>query len=285
MNTLKRFTLGLLVLALSSSIYFLFVSDKKMKQSLLRPTLEAMGSQLFAAVQDDEEKKVLKEEFDKFIVKAENEEIPPEEIEKVAAKILNFGTRDTVISSRAAKNIFALSSDYAIMQPFMMPEATTFVDDGELPGARDSQPPPIKSPPSERMRKRDMGKKELAERLKNLHQFQIILKQYAQSDTSLQPLRGRIFFQADSGLQVVIDANVKQIPEMHKRLEIQRHIRELEREKLLRWQKHNNFVANSQIKVWDSKQDSAYQEKVKLIEEKMKKLEALDSLDIHIQLK
>ena len=56
MHWLQKSAMAFFVLSLSSLIFFILISDRQTRNSVLRPTLEALGEQLFAAVGDDVDK-------------------------------------------------------------------------------------------------------------------------------------------------------------------------------------------------------------------------------------
>lgn len=222
MQFVKRAALAVLVLVISSAIYMVMVDSKGLKKSVLRPTLETLGTQLFAAVRDDSEKKVLKKEYEDFVTQAEQNEIPPAQIEKIAANILNLSSQDTLVSSKDA------------MAMILLPPAGLGPSDSRRDGGQPPPPPPrgfYGSGPE------PANPQELAERLQHLQSFNNEWKKIVKRDRRYPNYRGSIAFSADSGLRVVVNSEIQQLVKEREWAEMERGLRELEKNRLLHWQK------------------------------------------------
>ena len=109
MTLVKKIGFALLVFFMSVGIFFLLSNNEQIKTNILRTSLELFGKELLAMVPEGNEKDLLVDRYNQFINKAENDEIPPEKIEKVAATILNLANQDSVISAEKAIDALELS--------------------------------------------------------------------------------------------------------------------------------------------------------------------------------
>lgn len=202
MHWLQKGATLVLVLGISTLIFFLLTSDKQMRQSVLRPTLEALGEQLFAAVRDDGEKEQLEENYRDFMRSAEEQSIDSDAVEKVAAQILNLSGRDSVISARDALELLAHADESAEAAAAGEGIAAT-APRALRPGSGFSI---AKSPnPS-------WSKADLAERLKAMQEFQRLLEVLARdSEEQHQLLRQYRFQPTDSGLRVMVDVDLREL--------------------------------------------------------------------------
>ncbi len=227
MPFLRKIATGLLVIVISSVIFFLLVSDRKTKKEVLRPTLEALGEKLFAAVQPDSAKDDLQRDYQDFVKQAEAKEIKPEEIEKIAADILNLSIRDSMISSKDARKILAFREKTPPL-PLSHDDMT----------ARDPSAPKT-VPWGKRLKPPlyEMNEEELAERLQKMHEVERKLQHITiniKREKNALP-HDYLVFKADSGLVVKVDMEVKKLLQEKDRL-LAQQLSELEKKKWLQWQ-------------------------------------------------
>jgi len=223
MQILRKIMFAGLVLALSTAIYALLVDLRGIKRSVLRPTLDELGARLYAAVAEDAEKEALKHRYDEFVRKAERQEIPPPQIERVAADILNLSAADSVVSSREALSLLFMPPPASAAEPVEKPV------DGPPPGADIHIH--INAPPPERV---DVD--ELAERLQRLQTFHDEYKKWAHKDRAYRALRSSFAFTADSGLRVMVNPKLKAIMDRSSFEVMNRELALLESKQLLVWQ-------------------------------------------------
>lgn len=227
MRWLQKMAMAFFVITLSSVIFLVLISDKQTRQQVLRPTLEALGEQLFAAVRDDVEKEQLEAQYQAFVQHAEEQKIAPESVEKVAADILNLSSRDSMISSREA---------LALLEEAQRPAAATA--DVISPEKHEGVDVITRSPEGLFIRKialTDWSKEEMAARLKAMQEFQKHMdhlnRTVARSKESGQPYR---FQYSDSGLKVLVDVRLMQSLHQRDSLFVDR-LRDMERKQWLRW--------------------------------------------------
>ncbi len=222
MEILKKISFALLVLVISAGIFFLLVKDEQVKKDILRKSLDLFGDQLLAMVPDGEQKAALEKRYQEFLNKADKNEIPTKDIEKVAANILNLTTQDTLISAETAMNVLAV---------IHMDTMANSEDDknNAIP-----KPPLLKTTNDQLV----VERRTLAKKLQQLQKFKKQLDIVCQMDSSLDSLRTRVVFLADSGLKAAISINFKDAFDPHHSLEITKEIEQLEKEKMLEW--HEN---------------------------------------------
>jgi hypothetical protein len=225
MLIVKRIGLGVLVLWLSTAIYLLLVDGRRIKKSLLRPTLEGLGKQLFAAVAEDDEKAKLKEQYDVFVYKAEKSEIPAQQIEQVAADILNLTKNDSVISSHDALGIFLPSAANASVPETQPMEPTVQIN------------PHVNLMPDEKL-----DPEALADRLRQVQAFHDEYKKIARHNKDVRAFRTQFTFCADSGLRVLVQDEAKAKILNGQLLEMSKELKDLEKKRLVSWQQFH-FVS------------------------------------------
>ncbi|MBN2413786.1 hypothetical protein JXQ31_19050 [candidate division KSB1 bacterium] len=232
MKFFKSLLMAVFVLILSFGIFFLLVKDQKIKTDIFRSTLELFGDDLMAMVPDGEQKELLKRKYDEFLQQADKEEIPPEEVERVAATILNLTTGDTVIHAEDALTALNFDNKDLVLppqKPFEAPEPAAV---GK--GKKDKTGKwPVPGPPKEYWN--DLERRQIAERLSKVKEFQEEMHELIQHDSSKRALRKQMIFNADSGLTVALNVDLKNIMDFTKDTTLQNQIERLEKEKILVW--------------------------------------------------
>ncbi len=224
--------MAVFVLVLSAGIFFLLVKDQKLKADILKSTLELFGDDLMAMVPDGEQKKLLKRKYNEFLQQADKEEIPPEEVERVAATILNLTTGDRVIHAEDALTALNFDDKNLVQPPpefFKAPETAAVRK--EKTGEKRKGPVP--EPPKEYWN--DLERRHIAERLSKVKEFQEEMHELLQHDSEKRALRKQMIFNADSGLTVALNIDLKNIMDFEKDTTLQNQIEKLEKEKILVW--------------------------------------------------
>jgi len=223
MQLIRKIMFAGLVLALSTAIYALLVDLRGIKRSVLRPTLDELGARLYPAVAEDTEKQVLRHRYDEFVRKAERHEIPPPQIERLAAHILNLSAADSVVSSRDALSLLFTPPPASAAEPSDKP--VDILTPGTNLHIHLSTPPYAGA---------DVA--ELADRLQRLQTFHDEYKKWAQKHRAYRALRSSFAFTADSGLRVMVDSKLKTIMDRKSFEEMNRELALLESKRLLVWQ-------------------------------------------------
>jgi hypothetical protein len=218
----------LFMIALSFLIFFVLVSDKKTRQHVLRPTLEALGERLFAAVRDDSERQELEANYRTFMAEAEAQEIAPEKVEELAAGILNLSSRDSVISSQDALRL--LEESRAVAEDNSSPGSSEKQNDERRPPGRASSGFPIRRVPEPAW-----SKEEMAQRLKAMQEFQQEMERLARDPAHREMLERRYHFQpSDSGIRVFVDVQLKDALRERDAL-LMEQLKDMEKKQWLKW--------------------------------------------------
>lgn len=233
MEILKKTSFTLLVLIISAGIFFLLVKDQQVKENILRKSLDLFGDQLLAMVPDGIQKNALEKRYQEFINKADNNEIPTKDIEKVAANILNLTTQDTLVSAETAMNALAVIQEDTNSVPVPENKSRKIISISKWP-----QRKPGKAQLSQR--------RLLAEKLQRLQEFKKQLDIVCQMDSSLDSLRTRVVFMADSGLKAAISVRFQESLDAHQSKEIKKQLHELEKARMIEW--HDNMQAFEEAK-------------------------------------
>jgi hypothetical protein len=221
MGLVKKAGTALVVLVISSIVFYIFIKDKQFKNDLLRTTLSAFGDQLLAMVPAGEEKISLEKKYQDFLQQADNNKIPEEKIEKVAATILNLSNQDTVISAQDAIAMLDLDAPQEVVSTPVPLESLP-----EEYSVRLSKPTPL--PETWQRQDREKLAKKLSQ-MRELH-FQISCLSPA------IPTKDKIVFSADSGLRVTLSTELKMAINNEANPTLERNIQNLENQKLLAWQ-------------------------------------------------
>jgi len=231
MQFIKNVLLAIFVLILSAAIFFFLVKDQQFTDDILKSTLQLFGDDLMAMVPDGEEKELLKKKYDEFLHKADQEELPPEEIERVAAVILNLTTQDTVVQAEDALSALNLNNEDLIYTPKVpfpkqAPEKRIF---DKI--SKKDRPPRL-----EPFDWNEEDKREMAERLTKVKDFHKKIHKRIQHDTTLKALQNQVLFNADSGLTVALNIRLKEdMAMLAEDKALQEQMEMLEKENILIW--------------------------------------------------
>lgn len=160
----------LLLLSLAASLSWFF---SKVRKEGVESYLALLGNQLFATVPEGADKEELQKKYEQFLVEVADRKIPPEQVEKVAASILNASNASETLTAQQVEAVLALAAlpegelerELSIVH-VLPPEAPAIP---ELAG-QDSMP----RPPDTRMgvfENTPEAWAALNERLKNLYEF------------------------------------------------------------------------------------------------------------------
>jgi len=108
----KEYGLIALLIVVSVSGYLLFSENK---ENIMSYTLDVLGEKMVALASDDASRERISSLFDQFSDRVANDDIAPEQIEAVAANVLNLSTRGEAITAEEAETM--LYMDYAETLP------------------------------------------------------------------------------------------------------------------------------------------------------------------------
>ena len=204
MKLFKKAGLGLLILMLSFGVYLIVTDDIKVRNSVLYKTLGLFGEELLAMVPKSPQKTMLEQQYRDFMEKAERQQVSVQQVENVAAAILKIKNTQDSVNVQTAMDALKRAQI-----------------DSRYPGTPPQWP--------------DMSDKELALRLEKMREFQNELETLYKSDSALVVFKKRVFFVADSGIRVVMDDTLQNMPEMFAVKDIDSLIQSLEGNKMIKW--------------------------------------------------
>lgn len=232
MAIFKKLGVSIVVLAITSAIFFYMIRDKQPQTDVLRPALEMLGEQLFAMVPAGESRTSLVNRYEEFMDRVASNEVAPRDIESVAANILNLTSKDTVLSVDEALDALQVSED-----------SLTIYVTARVPAKVDSvMPSGIPGLVSQRQRQRE----ELAERLIRLHDLSLQLRDFDRQ----MDIANEIVFVADSGVKVAMSVELPERLPPPKQEAIRRQLRDLENDRLLEWRRDMRELKRFRIEQW-----------------------------------
>ncbi len=268
-KTLKKVGYLMVTVALTAVLYWLFFVDSGSKQDVLEYSLNMLGKKLMAMMPDTSNTQPVATLYDDFMARAKNKEIPPEKIELVAANILNLSKLDTVISPQEAELVIR----WSLAEPVELKEVAP-----DTNGHSPSVPAP-----SRPFRRADIPPEQwrmIGERIRSANRFndeyQKAMKQYREAGVDPQ---FQYLFHVEDGLRIAIDSTMKQHFDQRKFREMQKHLHELERQRVIVWQKdlHQKIMRDMELRRKEMESLERLNQLQQL--ERLKALEALRSLD------
>lgn len=286
-KALKNIGFFLVTIILTAVIFWLVFIDNDSKQDVLEYSLGLLGEKLMAMVPDSENKQPVQSLYDDFVAKAKNKELPPEKIENVAATILNLSNIDTVVTPEQAAAIIKFSLAEPVRIERVQPESVSVE-------ARERQPRfvVVTPPPPPKIAKKAPPEQWIVvgERIKTAYDFnseyQKAMREYHKqlSDPQLH-----LQFKVEDGLQIAIDANLKQQIDQKKYRRLQKELQELEKQQIIVWRKNLSDEMRKELE--KRRQEIESLKQLKLLEhyqdhkglealESLKALESLNSLEV-----
>ena len=234
MTLFKKIGFALLVFFMSVGIFFLLSNNEQIKTNILRTSLELFGKELLAMVPEGNEKDLLVDRYNQFINKAENDEIPPEKIEKIAATILNLANQDSLISAEKAINALELT-DLEPISKDSLSIRSSFI----------KRVPDFRMPLPFLWKLHDKKHMELANRLTAAREFHVFMRNMSIPDSCLDVMKKHYVFMADSGLRIVMDMNIEKAMPVERVKSLEDKIGVLEEQNQLVWtQDIEPFILN-----------------------------------------
>ena len=114
-ETLKKLGFFVVTLILTAAIFWLLFMDKESKSDALDYTLGLLGEKLVAMIPDESGRKPVEERFANFVKQAKEQKVSPEQVEHVAANILNLSNAKTKLTSEQAEAVM----DFSLAAPIM----------------------------------------------------------------------------------------------------------------------------------------------------------------------
>jgi len=222
-KSLKKLGFFLGTLVLTAFIFWLIFMDKQSKTEALDYTLGLLGEKLVAMIPDESGRKPVEEKFDNFVKQAKEQKVSPEQVEHVAANILNLSNAETELSAEQAEAVM----DFSLATPFITSQNEC---EKEIP------PPP-------------KNWKNLEKRIKYVYEFNDKMKEAISEDVEKKSkLAEQYQIQVQNGLIMAMSDDLKA------------KLSELETDELQDELKH---LEDEQIVIWNKKQKDEYLEKIK----------------------
>ncbi len=230
---------------------------------------ELLGEKLLAMVPEGSEKETLANDYQEFLEKVKNREVEPEKVERVAANILN--------ATNANKTLTPKQAEAVLKTAFIIPEVDSFETVIK-----------VKPVPEAKVFEKWA---EAGERLKYAFEFQTKLQEeHRQKAHEHPPLPKVMQFRFDDGLKIIVDDQLKTELTEQDFQEVAVYIEELEKQKILEWEK--NFEKNFESRM--KKMETSLEKMQREIEasefeiqsltalEALKSIQILDSIGISI---
>ena len=257
-NVLKKIGFSLVVLILTTAIFWLVFLDKQSKHDVLEYSLSLLGDDLMAMVPEAADKKPVQELYDRFLQKTRQGKVEPKQVEYVAANIMNLSNAETEITPEQAEAILQLSLSSPV-------RIERIVDD-----SLESIMEPYFS--SEQ-------RKSLGERIKTIYEFNNDMKGYMEDYTANQEKRqGQIKYRIEGDLKIAIDNDLKEEFDRKKFKRMAKELKQLEKERIVEWKE--NFAEELEQEMENLRLElESLKELTELSQlEALKQLESLESL-------
>ncbi|GMQ82169.1 MAG: hypothetical protein BMS9Abin05_1614 [Rhodothermia bacterium] len=222
----KEYGLVLLLIVVGVGGYLLLGDER---EDILSSSLDALGLRLISMVDDTDGRAKTADTFEDFKAKVAANDITPDQLERIAANVLNLTSSGAKLSPEEADLVLGLSIE-GDASALPMPD---------LPDTGGEQPPEITPvAPEPNVIARTWSRKssnEIGERLATMVQFADKVKEMSASVGSDTDIALSIQYIVDDGLKVVVDTIASKFLEMS---EIQALANELERDRVVIWEKN-----------------------------------------------
>jgi len=259
---LRNLGFFLIVAVITLAIFLLVNENQKMKQDVLEYSLDLLGGKLLAMVPDGAGKAVVKEQYDKFVAQTKNKELPPEEVEQVAANILNVTNAESTITAETA-----LSCLTTAMESEDLSEEILAEDTHEARASGKIEPYPIRHKSKRFNKYRDWTT--LGNRLSDMYVFNENMRDIIRHNVELKRnLHKNLRYQVESGIKVALDPQLKHILSNIHSPQLNAELKRLENEDLLVWREGMQKLRENMLQL---------EEEMRYLKE-LKRLEALQEL-------
>ncbi len=217
----RKIGVVLAALIISVAIYLTFYAEEEVKQSVLEYSLDLMGEKLLALVPDGTEKNKLTELYQDFKERATKGDVAPQQIESMAANILNTGNTETALTPQQAEGILRS----AMLAPTPISELL-YIELGS------GEPPQLASL-SKPERLQFVGK-----RVKTM--FELNEKVYIaikKNTLKYHEKARQIHYRVKNGLNIVMDVNLRSHLEKEEFKNLAEQLKALEQDRVLKWEK------------------------------------------------
>ncbi|MDZ7267016.1 MAG: hypothetical protein ONB48_05410 [candidate division KSB1 bacterium] len=235
-----------LLLAVAASLSWFF---SKVRQAGVENYLALLGDSLFAMMPESRDKEQLKQKYDQFLADVAARKVPPEEVELVAANILNLSNTNQGLTAAQAETLLFLAKlpqETGQRTPIVLAPVLPASPGAAMMAGDSAVPPP---PPATGLAESTPEKWEaMHQRIKMMYEFNHRFKgELAGLAPHPEAMQRFMHFRMapDMKITVVINDSLKKALLHRKQLAIARELERLEKEKRLVWQQ--NFRAQLQL--------------------------------------
>ena len=259
-DSFRKIGFVLAAIVISVAIYLTFYAEEEVKQSVLEYSLDLMGEKLLALVPDGTEKNKLTELYQDFKERATKGNVAPQQIESMAANILNTSNTETELTPQQAEGILRS----AMLAPTPISELP-FIElgSGETPQLASLSKP-------ERLQfvgKRVKTMFELNEKI------YIVIKK---NRVKYHEKARQIHYRVKDGLNIIIDLNLRSHLEEEEFKNLAEQLKALEQDRVLKWEKDLSVALEKEMAALQNFLDELKEQKSFEI---LKELESLKSLE------
>lgn len=283
---LKKAGFGILVVAITAGIYFFMFVDKATQQDALRYSLAMIGDRMFKLMPSGAEKNKLQLQYEDFIKQAEARQIPPGDIEKVAAQVLSVSYQDTIMEPDIKSLYVKLGLDTLKGRGTWLASPKPDESQSEkLPLPEKKLPPPVHD---------NKTWDSLNIRLNSVAEFDLKMRKMMDRDPRRRHgMHRQIHIIADSGIKIIIDDSLRYKFRQDQFDNMSRDLHKLEKQRIIVWKKNymrqmerQMIEMQEQLKHLQHTQKLEHLQKLQQLQElqqipmfKFHHLEALKSLD------
>ena len=259
-ESFRKIGFVLAALVISVAVYLTFYAEEEVKQSVLEYSLDLMGEKLLALVPDGTEKNKLNELYQSFKERATKGNVAPQQIESMAANILNTSNAETELTPQQAEGILRS----AMLAPTPMSELPYIeLGSGETPQLASVSKPEILQ---------FVGK-----RVKTM--FELNEKVYIAIKTNAlkhHEKARQIHYRVTNGLNIIMDVSLRSHLEEEEFKNLAEQLKALEQDRVLKWEKDLSVALEKEMAALQNFLDELKEQKSFEI---LKELESLKSLE------
>lgn len=277
-KALKKIGFFVVTLIITAGIYWLVFLDKESKGDVLEYSLSLLGDKLMAMVPEGADKGSVKKLYENFVKQATAKEVAPEQVELVAASILNLSNLDTTLSPEQVEAVLKFS----IEAPVKIERAC----DSKISKNESKAAPEVVITQNTEQKMSQEEWENLGERINSLYKFnddlQKTMKEHAKE---LQEQHLQVHYRVDKGLRITMDPQLKQKLQNKKFRHLSMETKKMEQQYLLEWRKDYKKEMEQMRKELDSLKINVRIEQLEKLNEleelqSLKSLEALKALEV-----
>ena len=230
MNMSKNYRdIGFFLLLMAAALVMVIVRQQLASEESVTQYLDNLGDKLFALVPEGNEKASLVGLYDQFLQSVAARQTSPEEIESVAATILNCTNSEDSLLARDAESLLLMA-----MAAPSLPAAKRAGQSAENIAPTYRTQPPGKQVYSRR------SYQALQKKLNRILRLQVELQTATGAGAALVAANDSLLtIRYEQGLQVALDPKLKSVIERRRYARLADDIATMEREKMLVWQNNH----------------------------------------------